>query len=155
MSVIYICDESHVYKVICRRIDKESNRIASLFYNWFVITKTVSRSRTISVLWIALFVINISRCTSSSISCNISFFSIIRWRTKILYKGSLRRFWSSISFSFAFIMSLFFETSWDRLICFVTIRAILLICRFVLVFWISRLCKHKLFLLWCNKSLCL
>ena len=121
----------------------------------FVITKTISKCRAVSVLWIVISVVwIISWCTSTSVSCIIAFYSTILRRTKVLYNWFLR-FWSSTYFSFVFIISLFCETSWDGRICSVTIRAILFICRFIFVNWISRFRQHKLFLLWWIKSLCL
>ena len=66
-----------------------------------------------------------------------------------------KRFWSSVSFSFIFVISLFFETSWDGVVCSVTIGATMIACRFSFVIRITGLCRHKLIWLLWIKSLCL
>ena len=103
-----------------------------------VVTESISRCRAISVLW-TNFVSIISWITSTSIACIVSFCSVVWWRTKV----------------FVLVISLFFETSRDAVICSMTVGAIFFICRLSFVIWVSRLCKHKLFLLLRIKSLCL
>ena len=86
-----------------------------------VIVITVSRCKAIPVLWSVVFVcIIFVSWTSISISIFISIWSIIERITKVLYKRFLSELWCSIGFSFIFVVSLFLETCWDRVICSVT-----------------------------------
>ena len=87
-----------------------------------VIVITVSRCVAKTALWSVVFVSKfIVSCTSISTSIVISICSIIERITKVLYKRHSRRLCCSIGFSFIFVVSLFLETYWDRVICSVTI----------------------------------